>query len=380
MGGHVPLLQEGTVVRETYTVERLLGEGASAEVYRVNHRFLGRQAMKVFKVPSDDANDVEDDIQEALLLSSMKHPNLVEIYDANILKLRSNSHGYFTMNYMPGGTLERFWRSFGAKLMPVEAAVEIVRQVARGLTLAHGRTPPIIHRDIKPANILIGFGPDLVARLSDFGLAKAVSPLTLLASAKGTVGFKPPEAFDNMDSCAADVWAIGTTLYLILTDEMPFPQLNARDTRDASKFLRPLRPPSLYNASVDSGLESIIFRCLAAKPEDRYPNAAQLLHDLERWVPNAAPISYGELSEGSGSKFGVFARSQHDLEAEARQALSEALSLAQDPTQLAVAADLLEEAISKAPALGEQHLARLRLWRRGVMSAFAPKSEAKRKR
>jgi serine/threonine protein kinase len=369
----MPILNDGDLVRDTYAVERLLGEGAFAEVYRVRHRFMGRQAMKVFKVPGVDLAAIEQDLKEALLLSPMRHSNLTEIYDANVLSITGQQFGYFTMNYMPGGTLDRYWRSFGAKLMPVEQAVEIVRQAARGLALAHAQNPPIIHRDIKPPNILIGFGAGGISvRLSDFGLAKAVNPLTMLASSRGTVGFKPPESFDDMDSRAADIWALGTTLYLILTDEMPFPMLDGRDISDAARFLRPIRPPSLYNAAVDGRLESVIFRCLAARPADRYADAAELLRDLDRWTPGEAPPGTSLSGSDSGGKRAIAERSRHDLQAEARQALREAERLATDPTRLALAADLLEEAISKDPTLGETHVGRLQLWRKGIMQASAP--------
>jgi serine/threonine protein kinase len=121
------------------------------------------------------------------------------------------------MEYVPGGSLDRFWRSHGASVVPIETTVEIMRQVCRGLAVAHAGTPPIIHRDIKPQNILVGYEADgLRARVSDFGLAKKVNPLTLLATAAGTLAFKPPETFSNSkaDSCAADVWALGVTTYL----------------------------------------------------------------------------------------------------------------------------------------------------------------------
>jgi eukaryotic-like serine/threonine-protein kinase len=362
------LLEPGQTVRETYLVERLLGEGAFAEVYRVRHRFLGRQALKVFKAPGVGPEDIERDVAEALLLSRLKHPNIVEVYDANVLKLRGRQYGYFTMTYVPGGTLERHWRSFGANLMPVEQAVEVIRQACRGLAVAHAASPPVVHRDVKPQNILVGFDAQgLHVRLSDFGLAKAVNPLTLLASARGTLGFKPPESLDDQDSPAADIWAIGTTLYLLLTDEMPFPVLGERDAASAHRFLRPIRPPSLYNVAVDSGLESVLFRCLATAPSDRYAGAAELLHDLEEWTPGFA-ASGGTFSPSrQGSKFAIQERSPHDLKDEARRSLAEALRLASDPTSLNQAADLLEEAISKDPELREPHESQLKLWRKGVM-------------
>ena len=109
--------------------------------------------------------------------------------------------------------------------MPLETSVDLIRQVCRGIAQAHREKPPVIHRDIKPQNILVGYEADgLRARVSDFGLAKKVNPLTLLATAAGTLAFKPPEAFADRkgDSCAGDVRAIGTTFYLLLTDRLPF--------------------------------------------------------------------------------------------------------------------------------------------------------------
>ncbi len=364
----MPIIEPGSLVRGTYDVERLLGEGAFAEVYRVKHRFMGRQAMKVFKAPGATIEEIERDLAEAILLSVLRHPNVVEVFDANVLEANGNQFGYFTMTYVPGGTLERYWRSFGANLMPVDQVVEIGRQVCRGLATAHASKPPIVHRDVKPQNILVGFdGDGLKVRLSDFGLAKRVNPLTLLATSKGTLGFKPPESLANVDSCAADVWAVGATLYLLLTDEMPFPLLGMRDAEDANRFLRPIRPPSLYNVYVDAGLEAILYRCLAARPGDRYADANQLLTDLDRWSP-ADPRSVGHVSQSSlGPKASMDSRSPHDFKAEAHQALQEAQEMAQNPANLTAAADLLEEAISKDPSLRQRYESQLKLWRRGVM-------------
>ncbi len=361
------ILNQGQVVRDTYEVERLLGEGAFAEVYRVKHRFMGRQAMKVFKAAGASVEDIERDVKEALLLSSIRHPNIVEVCDANVLKTKRGQFGYFTMTYVPGGTLERHWRSFGRALMPAEQVVEVVRQMCRGLAVAHSASPPIVHRDIKPQNVLVGFGANGIhVRLSDFGLAKAVNPLSLLVSAKGTLGFKPPESFDNIDSCAADIWAIGTTMYLLLTDEMPFPMLGERDIDDANRFLRPLRPPSVYNVQVDAGLESIIYRCLAASAADRYPDANSLLQELEKWQPGYKPSGASVSRSSRGAKTAIAEASPHDLKGEARNALQEAIQIAQDPTKLMTAADLLEEAISKDPALRERYESQLQLWRKGI--------------
>ena len=151
------LLEEGTRIRDTYEVERFLGEGAFAEVYRVNHRFLGRQAMKVFKQTSADAGEVVKMLAEAILLSKIGHPNIVRVFDANTVETKQGTCGFFTMEYVPGGTLDKFWRSYGTKRIPVETCVDLMKQICRGLSVAHNANPPIIHRDIKPQNILVGY-------------------------------------------------------------------------------------------------------------------------------------------------------------------------------------------------------------------------------
>jgi serine/threonine-protein kinase len=335
------LLQDQQVVRGTYEVERLLGEGAFAEVYRVKHRFLGRQAMKVFKMVGMTIGEIEEMLGEALMLSRIGHPNIVRVFDANITDTSRGMCGFFTMEYVAGGSLEQFWRSHGSRFVPVETAVDLIRQVCRGLAVAHNENPPIVHRDIKPQNILVGYDVGgLRARLTDFGLAKHVNPLTLLASARGTRAFKPPEVFQDpqSDSCAGDTWALGSTLYLMLADRLPFADSGDVDSLDDRCFQRTLIPPSRLNVQVDAGLDSIVFRSLAIKPEERYANAGQLLADLERWKPRA----------------------------QARRMVARAFELSRHPNKLPEAADLMEEAFNRWPDLREQYEYQLKLWRRGV--------------
>ena len=362
------LLEDGQQIREAYTVERFLGEGAFAEVYRVQHRFLGRQAMKVLKTPGLTLSEVEQMLGEAVLLSKIGHPNIVRVFNADVLSLPGGQFGFFTMEYVAGGTLDRFWRSYRDNLMPVEQAVEVMKQVCAGIAVAHAEQPPVVHRDIKPQNILVGYdGAGLRIRVSDFGLAKRVNPLTLLVSAKGTLSFKPPESFENQDSPAADVWALGTTLYLLLTDTLPYPQLDERDIADATRFVRPLRPASVYNLAVDSSLDSILSRCLTRNPAERYPDATSVLDDLKRWRPGRPDISSSPTTSaqpGEGKR-AMGMRSPTDANA-AHVMVRRALAMAKSPGSLMSAADLLEEAINKAPELRESYQTQLELWRRGV--------------
>jgi serine/threonine protein kinase len=361
------LLTEGQVIRDTYTVERFLGEGAFAEVYRVQHRFLGRQAMKVLKLSGGNTEEIEALLAEALLLSRIGHPNIVRVFNADIFEVNGARRGFFTMEYIAGGSLDRYWQSYRNAMMPIPEVVEIMKQVCAGVAVAHSENPPIVHRDIKPQNIMVGYdGAGLRVRVSDFGLAKQTNPLTLLVSAKGTLSFKPPEAFQNQDSPAADVWAIGTTFYLLLTDTLPYPGLNDRDIADANRFIKPLRPPSIYNMAVDPALEAILSRCLTPKPADRYQNASSLLDDLVRWHPTgASAVSPVHSGDGKEHKSTFGSRSGSDIK-NARQMIQEAIAASKKPDGLGSAADLLEEAINKSPELREQYESQLKLWRRGV--------------
>ena len=364
----MPILHEEQNLKEIYQVERLLGEGAFAEVYRVQHRFLGRQAMKVLKTPGVTLGEIDQMLGEAALLSRIGHPNIIRVFDANTLDLSDGLYGFFTMEYVAGGSLDRFWRSYRNCLMPVNQAIQVMQQVCAGLAVAHAEEPPIVHRDIKPQNILIGYdGTGMHVRVSDFGLAKRVNPLTLLVSAKGTLSFKPPESFENQDSPAADVWAVGTTLYLLLTDTLPYPELGERDISNASRFIRPLRPASIYNIAVDSYLESILSRCLAKNPSDRYKDATEVLEDLNRWRMRSADISSSMMSSsvfGDEKKLrGVPSPEDSD---KTQDLIRLALEMSRNPGRLVDAADLLEEAINKAPELKKQYENQLKLWRRGI--------------
>lgn len=356
------LLREGQEIRDTYEVERFLGEGAFAEVYRVKHRFMGRQAMKVFKATGFTISETEKMLEEALLLSRIGHPHIIRVFDANVTQTSEGWRGFFTMEYVAGGTLEKFWQSFGSRLVPVEISVEIIKQVCRGLVCAHSDTPPIIHRDIKPQNILIGYdATGIRARLCDFGLAKKSSLLTGFVSARGTPAFKAPEVIrgGKEDSRASDVWALGATLYLQLTDRLPYSQL---DGSDHTHFDRPLHLPSQINLQVDSVLDQIVSHALAPKPEDRCQDAQEFLDDLLKWSPNQQVV---KAASKLTTKTVLGVHTPHN-KAEAQRMARKALALSKGANKLGVAADLMEEAFNRWPGLRERHEYRVKLWRCGI--------------
>lgn len=365
------LLQEGQVIRQTYEVERFLGEGAFAEVYRVKHRFLGRQALKVFKLRGITRREAEEMLGEAIILSRIGHPNIVRVFDAGVVETSLGETAFFTMEYVAGGSLEDFWKSFGAAFMPVDTVIELMRQVCRGLCVAHGEKPPIVHRDIKPQNILVGYdSAGLRARVSDFGLAKRVNPLTLQVTALGTRVFKAPEVFQNpkADSCRGDVWALGCVLYLLLTDRLPAAGARGEDATESVASAPPLVAAGTINPAVDAALDAILRRALAFEPDARYADARELLTDLEAWRPSPARPTKQEKSTPTGDESkSVLGGPIHADARLARRLVVEALAQAKLPGKLMEAADLMEEALVKDPALRRRHEYRLSLWRKGVV-------------
>ena len=363
------LLTPGQIIRDTYEVERFLGQGAFAEVYRVKHQFLGRQAMKVFKRVGITQEETMEMLGEAILLSRIGHPNIVRVFDANVFDSENGRCGYFTMENIPGGSLDKFWHSYGAKRVPIETTIDLIKQVCRGLVVAHSETPPIIHRDIKPQNILVGYEADgLRARISDFGLAKSVNPLTLMATAAGTIAFKPPEAFTSVkgDSCAGDIWGLGTTLYLLLTDQLPVnidPELGWSKGQVSDLNII---PPGTFNFDVDEHLDQIVLKCLQQKAEERFKNARELLDELELWKPVSDKQKYSpRKQEAPVAKvnIGFYPRPSRE---EAQGLARQAIKIAKEDRVLMEAADLMEEAFNKSPSLRQKYASQVRLWRCGI--------------
>ena len=364
------LLAEGQRIHgNKYVVERYLGEGASAEVYRVRHMYLGHQALKVFRGAGMTQAETEGLLDEAILLSQIGHPNVVRVFDADTIELAHGSCGYFTMEYVGGGTLAGFWRSHDRHFVPIDTTVDIISQVCRGLAVAHGKSPPIIQRDIKPQNILVGYdGSGLRARVSDFGLAKRVNPLSLMASARGTLAFKAPETFvdPGADSCAGDVWALGTVAYLLLTDHLPHGDLTDLELVNGAAAERPILVPSRLNLDVDPELERIVLKALAARPDDRYPTAAAMLDDLVGFSTETRPTGK-VLAPALTSKVSITTAASSFDQARAQAMAEQALATARQGSNMSEAADLMEEAFNLGPGLRDRHASRVRLWRRGIV-------------
>ncbi|MEJ2885441.1 serine/threonine-protein kinase [Actinomycetospora aeridis] len=350
------LIESGTRIGESLVVERRLGEGAFAEVHRVRHEFLGWQAMKLFKRVAS-LPETREMLEEARLLSVMGHRNIVRLFDAGTVPTADGVRGFFTMEYVAGGSLERLIEAHRGDV-PVDVVVDVVGQLAAGLAVAHEQDPPILHRDLTLANVLVGYDArGMRVRISDFGLAKRVDPFTLAASAQGTYAFMAPEVMRNEGyTCRGDVWAVGTIAYLLLTNRLPYHDGGAFSSFSLARFRRPLLPPSRWNEAVDADLDALVMAALTVDPDGRPADAGAVLAALHARRPGRP---------GVPAPRDVPAPSP-DREERARRLVAEARELSRRAGALEHAADLLEEAVSLSPAVRAQYVDRLTRWRRGV--------------
>jgi len=353
-----------------YEVERFLGQGAFAEVYRVKHRHLRwRRAMKVFK-RIGTLEETEELLDEARMLTKFKHPNIVQVFDASTVSTPAGVRGYFTMDYMPMN-LYAFWRSYGNQFVPVGTTVDILHQVCLGLAAAHAEQPPIIHRDVTPMNILISLHERPQVQVSDFGLAKNVHPLTGFVSTKGNPAFKPPEALRNLqaDSAASDVWAIGTMAYLLLTDRLPWADAYGPSSLFGTAHLESPNPPHKLNFEVDDGLERIVLGALEIDPKKRPQDAGVLAEELAGWlVQRELERQTKEINMVQGTSKTALSPPVPNDRDDLQALVERALTLGRQASTLPEAENLMEEAIAKDTRLAREHEHRLRMWRKGIVA------------
>lgn len=288
-------LPQFTVIRDTYTVDGVLGEGAFGVVYKVRHKFLGIQALKVFHPEKLSQQNQDELLNEAFILSKITHPNVVRVFDANHFDWRGQVLSYVAMEYVPGGTLSNYLRNKGK--LEQGLAVQIQVMICRGLAQAHQLHPPVIHRDVKPQNIMVDTqGAQFAVKVSDFGQAKHVDPLTKLADSAGTLAYMAPEGFWNYKSPASDVYSAGIVFYMMLTGTPPFKMPTTERYKDEKEVERAVRksratPPKLpseIRRELDPGLDVIVMKALENDAGKRYKDAGEFLHALERFAPLAA--------------------------------------------------------------------------------------------
>jgi serine/threonine protein kinase len=266
-----------------YEAEQFLGRGAFGQVWLAVERNTGRRvAIKFYTNRGGlDWSLLSREVEKLRFLFGDRHVvQLVEVgWDAN--------PPYYIMEYLEQGSLEQLLEK---GLPTVPEAVALFREVATGLGHAHGKG--ILHCDLKPANILLD--QYLAPRLADFGQARLSNEQ---AAALGTVFYMAPEQADlkAAPDVRWDVYALGAVMYRLLTGEPPYRgeemsrELRKADTLEERltryrQFIHKAPPPSAHRGvrGVDRSLAAIIDRCLARKPERRYPNVQAVLNALDQ--------------------------------------------------------------------------------------------------
>jgi serine/threonine protein kinase len=254
-------------------------------------------AIKVLSPDSvRDSDRMRRFAMEAKAASSLKHPNILTIYEVG----ESEFGPYLVTEYVEGDTVRALLNE-GA--LPLAKAVDVARQAAEGVASAHA--VGIAHRDIKPENLMVNRTG--VVKILDFGLAKLLRPgeegaadaaKTAAGMIIGTAGYLSPEQLrGGKASEQSDVFALGVVLYEMATGENPFRRNNAVETFSA--IMRDEPPPLDPKVGpVPVELPLTIGRALAKKPEERYPSARELADDLRmvqsRLAPPAAEAAAAE--------------------------------------------------------------------------------------
>jgi hypothetical protein len=262
-----------------YEILEVLGRGGFGIVFRAFDERLQRVVAVKVLAPKLAATfpPRKRFVREARSSAKVRHENVVQVYAVEEQPLP-----YLVMEFVPGETLQQRLDRTGP--LEVTDVVQIGRQIAEGLSAAHGTG--LIHRDIKPANILIEPGPRQHVKISDFGLARAADDVGLsqCGMVAGTPMFMSPEQANGepLDH-RADLFSLGSVLYTMCTGQPPF---RAKSTlavlrRVADDMPRPI-PETI--PEVPSWLCDIIARLHAKKPEDRFATAREVADMLERGV------------------------------------------------------------------------------------------------
>ena len=275
----------------TYRIERLLGRGGMGEVYEAEDESGRRLALKVLTHGLDDPSDRARFLREGRLAASINHPHTVYVYGTEEIE----GIPVITMELAAGGTLKDKVQGFGP--LSSTEAVDTVLQLIDGLEAAAAQG--VLHRDMKPSNCFIDSEGSV--KVGDFGLsistlARAehdLTELTMTGTVLGTPAFASPEQLraDDLD-VRSDIYAVGATLYYLLTGHPPFEDTNV--LRLATKVAQDLPVEvSKRNPDVPKQLSRLIMRCLAKNPDDRTSTYAELAGGLEPYssrVPEPASV------------------------------------------------------------------------------------------
>ncbi|MFO7975459.1 MAG: serine/threonine-protein kinase, partial [Candidatus Hydrogenedentota bacterium] len=259
------LLKPGEVVADRFEVVKQLGFGGMGAVYQVNDR-LTRQARALKVMLSSllqSPRAQQRFVAEVTISQQLAHEGVVRVYDIGEDARRGIC--FFTMELIEGKTLNKLLKERGGSL-PIEKALDLIRQLCRALEHAHNYT---IHRDLKPQNIMVR--ADGSIKILDFGLAKLVSPgrMTRSSVALGTAYYQAPEQSIHLRELdqRADIYSIGVILYQMATGEIPVGRVKS---------------PSELDPEIPVALDDVVLKCIEPTPSDRYETVTEFANALEK--------------------------------------------------------------------------------------------------
>jgi len=272
---------------DRYAIERELGRGGMATVYLARDVKHERQvALKVLRPELASVLGAERFLNEIKVTARLQHPHILALHDSGEAHGpdKSSSFLYYVMPYVEGESLRDRIKREGK--LPVPEAVEILREMADGLSYAHARG--IVHRDIKPDNVLLS---GRHALLADLGISKAVSDttgtqqLTTVGLVLGTPEYMAPEqaAADRDIDHRADIYAFGILAYELLTGRTPFAGRTAQEVLAAHVIDLP-EPVTTHRAGMPPRLSRLVMKCLEKKPSDRWQSTREIEQELESLV------------------------------------------------------------------------------------------------
>lgn len=286
---------------EDFIVHERIGKGGMASVYRAFQPAVNRYvALKIISL--DPELGERDEFrrrftQEANLVASLEHIHILPIYDYGIV---DNELAYLAMRLLRGGSLSLL---LADGPLPLERAVEIFTQIARGLAYAHSRG--VIHRDLKPSNILLDDAGN--AYLTDFGLAKLIDNslhLTKTGHIVGTPVYMSPEQLrgDSVDH-RSDIYSLGVILYHMLVGKPPFDASDGNMVTVIYAHLEKSPPyPRDLNPDIPPAVEAIILRALEKDPANRYQTALEMANALHEALGMRVSTSSLPAAGDSGSR------------------------------------------------------------------------------
>lgn len=268
------MLSKGQKINDRYEIIKTIGEGGMANVYLANDTILERKvAIKVLRGDlSNDEKFIRRFKREALSVSNLSHPNIVEVYDVG----EEEGNYYIVMEYIEGKTLKQLLQKRGA--LTLTEVLDIMSQLTDGI--AHAHEAYIIHRDIKPQNIMIE--DNGLIKITDFGIAMALNStqLTQTNSVMGSVHYLPPEQANGKGSTVkSDIYSLGILMYELITGSVPFKGDTAVEI--ALKHMKE-KIPSIrkQNPTIPQSVENIILKATAKNPKNRYDSAREMYKDI----------------------------------------------------------------------------------------------------